>query len=278
MVTSEMYRQPQAFRQHVTLLNCFVLESDLMRIAQRCLLVWCLAWSVWPTGAVAQTAQFNGTQVIVHALGEVRHANDEALLTLLVEEQDKDKSAAASRVNLKMKQGMEIVRREDPSAYLKTRAYYTFPVYPEQAVPNGPRNPQPVAWRVGQHLDVTTKKLTGLPKLVATTQRTLALSSLNFGLSEAALKNLDEQRILAAYAHLRERTRAIAKAMDRSLGDATVVSVELDGAGEGPHPLSAMMGKTTMRAADIPAAVEEPSFEPGETMVQMRLIARILFK
>ncbi len=39
-----------------------------------------------------------------------RHANDEAVLTLMVEEQDKDKAAAASRVNQKMKQGIDIVR------------------------------------------------------------------------------------------------------------------------------------------------------------------------
>jgi len=58
--------------------------------------------------AVAQTPiQTSGTLVIVPAFGEVKMANDEATLTLMIEEQDKDKAAAASRVNQKMKQGME---------------------------------------------------------------------------------------------------------------------------------------------------------------------------
>lgn len=248
----------------------------MKKTVTRCILSCCL---VWATSATAQTAEFNGAQVVVPAQGEVRQANDEALLTLLVEEQDKDKGAAASRVNLKMKQGMEIVRREDPSAQLKTRRYYTFPVYPEQAMSKGPQNPQPVAWRVGQHLDVTTKNLDGLPKLVAATQRTLALSSLNFGLSEATLKNLDEQRIAAAYQHLRERMGSIAKAMGRSIGGATIVSVDLDGAGSpGPGPSSAMLSTANMRAKDMQDSVEEPSFEPGETTLQMRLVAKIIFK
>ena len=57
----------------------------------------------------------------------------------MIEEQDKDKTAAASRVNQKMKQGTEIIRREDPQAKLKTHGYYTYPVYPEapSALPNG---------------------------------------------------------------------------------------------------------------------------------------------
>lgn len=239
----------------------------------------CAAGATATAGAVPQNSQLAGTHVTVPAQGEVRHANDEALLTLLAEEQDKDKSAAASRVNLKMKQGMEIIRREDPSAQLKTRGYYTFPVYPDETMPSGARNRQPVAWRVGQHLDVTTKKLVGLPKLVAATQRTLALSSLNFGLSEVTLKSLDEQRILAAYQHLKERVASIAKATGRPVSDATIVSVDLEGAGgDGPASMSAMASRASMRAADVQGAIEEPSFEPGETTLQMRLVAKILFK
>lgn len=65
--------------------------------------------------AHAQTAvKTTGALVIVPAYGEVRQANDEARITLAIEEQDKDKAVAASRVNQKMKQGVEILKREDP--------------------------------------------------------------------------------------------------------------------------------------------------------------------
>ena len=64
-----------------------------------------------------------GTLVIVPAHGEVTQANDQAIISFMIEEQDKDKAAAASRVNQKMKQGTDIVRREDPQAQLKTQGY-----------------------------------------------------------------------------------------------------------------------------------------------------------
>ena len=79
-----------------------------------------------------------GTLVVVPAFGEVRHANDQAVMMFAVEEHDKDKAAASARVNRKMKEGTEIVRRADPQAELKTLGYYTYPVYPEV-----PPMPQP---------------------------------------------------------------------------------------------------------------------------------------
>ena len=233
-----------------------------------------------PSSAPSSTPlAVTGTLVIVPAYGEVRQANDEVQLTLLVEEQDKDKAAAASRVNLKMRQGAEIVRREDPQAQLKTRGYFTYPVYADEAVPAGQRKRQPVSWRVGHYLEVTTKNLASLPKMVAAAQRTMALSGVNFGLSEAAMKRLDEQRIVATYQNLNERIGSIAKAMGRRQVDAVIDTIDFEGSGAYAPGPEAVMGKANMRATMAePAAVEEPSFEPGETSLQMKLVAKIRFK
>ena len=83
----------------------------------------------------AETLPTTGTLVVVPAFGEVKHANDQAVATFAIEEQDKDKAAAASRVNQKMKQGTDILKKADPQASLKTQGYYTYPIYAEQ-----PRN------------------------------------------------------------------------------------------------------------------------------------------
>ena len=82
-----------------------------------------------------KTLPTTGTLVVVPAYGEVKHANDQAVVTLAIEEQDKDKADAASRVNTKMKQGLEIVKKADPQARLKTQGYYTYPVYPDEPAP-----------------------------------------------------------------------------------------------------------------------------------------------
>lgn len=231
--------------------------------------------------AAAQAASTAGTLVVLPAFGEVRQANDEAHLVFAVEEQDKDKTVVASRVNLKMKQGIESIKREDPQALLKTRGYYTYPVYADEPVQRGSvqRTRPVVGWRVGQYLDVATTNLAALPRTVATAQNLLSLNGLNFGLSEAATKRLDERRILATYQNLNERIAAVAKAMGRNATDALIETVDFEGSGAYAPPPEVAMAKMSMRAAGAePAAVAEPSFEPGETTLQMRLVGKVRFQ
>jgi predicted secreted protein len=223
-----------------------------------------------------------GTLVIVPAFGEVKHANDQAVALFAVEEQDKDKTAAASRVNQKMKQGTDIIRREDPQATLKTQGYYTYPIYPEQRpMPNGVMpKPVPTGWRVGQYLEVKTTSLAGLPKLTAAAQKVLGLNSLSFGLAPATLKKLDDQRIAATYLNLNERIASIAAAMGRKVADAVIDTVDFEGSGNyaGQRAEMAAAPMAMSRMAKDSGEVTEPSFEPGETTLQMRLVGKVKFK
>ena len=232
------------------------------------------------TGAFAQSLMpGTGTQVVIPASAEVRQENDQAHLTLMIEEQDKDKTLAASRVNLKMKQGIEVVRGIDPQARLKSRGYYTYPVYPDEPPPKGQRNRQVIAWRIGQYLDVTTTSLALLPKTVAAAQRTLSVNGLNFSLSDGAARRLDDKRIAATYADLMARIGSIARAMGRTPADAVLETIDFDGSGAYAPAADMAMARMSMRAgAAEPVAIEEPSFEPGETALQMRLVARVRFK
>jgi uncharacterized protein len=238
--------------------------------------------------AYAQSAlPTSGTLVIVPAAGEVTAVNDEAVVSFMIEEQDKDKSAAASRVNQKMKQGTELVRKEDPKATLKTMGYYTYPVYPDNPPmpvdgrPMPPKKLVPTGWRVGQYLEVKTSNIGNLPKLTASVQKVLALNGINFGLSPATTKKLDDQRIAATYQNLNERIASIAAAMGRKVGDATLETVDFEGTGAyagqmadagAPQMMRSMAAKRDMNE------VAEPSFEPGETTLQMRLVGKVKFK
>lgn len=232
--------------------------------------------------AHAQTLSTAGTLVVVPAYGEVKRTNDQATATLSVEEVDKDKAAAASRVNTRMKQGLDIVKKADPHASLKTLNYYTYPVYPEEPaqVQGQPRKPRvPTAWRVGQSLQLVTTNLDGLPKTVAAAQSILSLNSLHFGLSPDATRQLEDQRIAATYQNLNERIVSIAKAMGRKLGDAVLDTVDFEGSGNYTERVS-IAGSRVMAAAapPPPPAVAEPSFEPGETTLSMRLVGKVRFK
>lgn len=215
--------------------------------------------------------QTSGTLVVVAGTGEVRAVNDQAKASFFIEEQDKDKSAAASRVNQKMQQGTEILKKLDPQAHLATHGYYTYPVYSDVTSSNKIRTL--TGWRVGQNLELTTTNLQQLPTTVAAVQQVLALNGLNFGLSESTLKALESQRLEAAYANMQLRVQIIAKAMGREVASASIESLDFEGpaAQMQPHIFAAR----SMMAKAEPVA--ETSFEAGETTLTATVLAKIKF-
>ncbi len=223
----------------------------------------------------------SGMLIVLPATGTVRQANDQASITMTAEETNKDKALAQSRVNQKMKQGLALLKQADPQASFKTESYSTYPVYPEQTTPSSTQSRVPSGWRVTQSLRVTTTNLAGLPKTVAAGQGLLGLSNLYFSLSPATAQKLDDERIAATYANLNQRVRAVAAAMGRDPADAVVEVMDFEGSGNytdraaPPAPPAPMMRASSLSAA---SAVEEPSFEPGETTLNMRAVGKVRFK
>jgi uncharacterized protein YggE len=238
------------------------------------------------TAPAAAAATTSGALIIVPAYGEVKHANDEATVTFSVEEQDKDRAAAQARVNQKMKQGTEIVRREDPQAELKTVNYYSYPVYPEvpdspRPLANQPARRIPVGWRVGQYLEVKTRSLDKLPKTAAAAQKVLGITNIDYHLSPELTRKLDDERIAATWRNLNERIGSIARAMGRNVSDAVIDTVDFEGSGNyvGGQDAAAPAPMAMMRAKHAESAeTPEPSFEPGETRLTMRLVGKLRFR
>jgi predicted secreted protein len=219
--------------------------------------------------------------IVIPASGEVVQPNDQAQATLVIEEQDKDKAAAASRVNQKMKQGISLLHQQDPQAKLKSHGYYTYAVYPEDPPHNngGASKPrQPIGWRVGQYLDLTTTNLRALPQTIAAAQGQMALNGLNFSLSPAATKQSDAALIDATYKNLTERIASIAHAMGRNPADAILDTLDFEGSGNYAGNDAMPKGMMMRAAAPSQEAVAEPSFEPGETTLNMRAVGKLKFK
>lgn len=226
--------------------------------------------------AIAQQVATIGTVVTVSATGEARAENNEARALFFIEEQDKNKAVAASKVNQKMQQGVAILKKEDPQATLASRNYYTYPVYAEEQPQTGARKRQLTGWRVGQYLDLKTENLQKLSTTVAAAQNILALNGITFGLSDALSKRLDATRITDAYQNLMARVQVIAKAMGRNTADAVIETVDFDG---GDNPGRPYMAASMMeKSARMDAQVAEASFEPGESTLATRVVAHVRFK
>lgn len=239
---------------------------------------------LFATGAQAQAQSLTpNTLVVVPASGEVTHANDEATLTLASEEQDKDKAVAAARVNQKMKEGLEVVRRADPSAKLKTAGYYTYPVYadedPLRPVSSSVRRVA-IGWRVGQTLEVKTMNIAGLQKTAAAAQQVLQVNGVRFGLSPALTRQLDDERIAATYRNLNERIASIARAMGKKPADALIDTVDFEGSGNftGQNVVAYAQRVEVTGSANRAQEMVGPTFEPGETTLQMKLVGKVKFR
>jgi uncharacterized protein YggE len=217
--------------------------------------------------------QTKGTVVMVAGSGEVKADNDQATVTFFIEEQDKDKITAAARVNRKMKEGTEIVKKADPQAKLATRSYFTYPVYSDVSISNKTR--EITGWRVGQYLDLVTKNIQQLAETVAAAQKLLALNGINFELSDEAIQRLDTARLNLAYKNMQERAQTIATAMGRNINDASLESLDVDGAGI-VRPEPRVFAATSMMAKGA-ATVPETSFEAGESTLSARVIGRVKF-
>ncbi|MDB5821369.1 MAG: hypothetical protein JWR21_73 [Herminiimonas sp.] len=234
-----------------------------------------------PVASPTASAQTAGALIVIPASAELRRPNDEAHLSFTAEEQDKDKAQAASRLNLKIRRGLEILKQQDPSAVLQTRGYYTYPIYQESPTPVPRSSVQArnvIGWRVGQSVDFTTFKLDSLPQTVAAAQQVLSLNGLNFGLSTNAMKKADEERINLALTNLNERISYVARSLGKSSADAVIDTIDFEGSGAFATNETASP-KMMMRAAAAPeVSVAEPSFEPGESAMSMRLVAKVRFR
>lgn len=225
----------------------------------------------------AAAQQTTGALVIVPATGTVTRANDEAHATFFIEEQDKDQAAAASRVNEKTRRGLEILKREDPKAKLTTRGYYSYPVYSGDGILSSSKARQIVGWRVGQYVEAATENLSALPTTVAAAQSVVALNGLRFQLAEKSARSADDELIGDTYRRLTERIGSIARTMGRNPGDAVVDTVDFEGSGN-YVPQAQPLVRAASAARSASASVEEPSFEPGETTLTMRVVGRVRFK
>ena len=233
--------------------------------------------SAMSLSAMAQST--SGTVVTVSGHAELKAENDQAVVVFYVEEQDKDKAVVASRVNQKMKAGLETLKKEDAQAEFSTRGYYTYPVYADNTsskTNNAQR--QIVGWRAGQYLEMKTANLKQLASTAAAGQKLMALNGVHFGLLPETVKRMESDRIAAGYRNFSDKVKMVAAAMGKKPDDASVEVVDFDGASNELRSFQAAPAPMMLAGAMKRADVEEPSFEPGYTSLSVNVNGKVRFK
>jgi predicted secreted protein len=224
-----------------------------------------------------------GAEVLISGRADLKVTNDQAVVSFFIEEVDKDKTLAATRVNQKMKAGIEFIKREYKEIELSTRNYHSSQVYEEVASKNANSMPtvkqQANGWRVGQYLDLKTRDLKNLPGMVAYLQKTLALNNVRFELSDEVNKRVEAERIVAGYKNLNERIAMIAQAMGRQVSDFIIDSIDFEGGEIDRSPNRAYGRMVTASASNVRGdKIVEPDFEPGMSAISIRVDAKLRVK
>ncbi len=216
------------------------------------------------------------TRVLLRAEADLEIDNDEAHVDFYAQEQNVDRATAATAVNSRMKDAVAHIKALDPTARVRSGGYSTSPVY--APVPNGGVDRQKViAWQVRQDVNVTTKKLDGVEKMVAQVQSmkpsAVNVGSVWYGVSRELARSTESKLFDMAFDDLRARIGNVARQMGRDTADFNVDEVNLSGeAGAAPAPLMRTM------ALKLPAAkspeVSEPTFEPGTSRQSLSFTAK----
>lgn len=214
----------------------------------------------------AAPARFEGTLVVIGGQAQIEVANDEALASFFVEQQDADAARAQSLVNQRMAEASAQLKRSDPTAEIRSSGYSSYPVYRN----DGGR--KPVGWRVRQSLTLRTAALDTLARSVAAAQAQAALGGIDFRLSDAARQRLDAELIRRAIVDLNARVAATAQALGVPAERIRIEELNFAAAAF-ERPMLAM-ARAAPAAAD---AVAEPQFDPGRSTQQLAVTARVRF-
>ena len=215
---------------------------------------------------IDSTSRPDGTIVLLRAEAETYVDNDEARVSIFVEEQNADRAMAASAVNRKMADAIERVKKDDPTADVRSTGYFTNPEY-------GPRSNKVTGWQVRQEVLIVTRKLADLQKLVADVQSVAGVSGVAFGLSREAQRKVDAQLFDMAFADMRARMSSVAHALGKADKDVEIDEIDLTSV---DRPLGAQMAPAPMMArAKFDDAVAQPKFEPGDSRQSVSFTAHV---
>lgn len=196
-------------------------------------------------------------QVSFHVSSTRDVANDWAVATIGVTEEDSDSARLAGRVNETMRWALDVAKRAK-GVEVRSGGYQTYPIHDDGKI---------VRWNASQDLRLESADVEALSELLGELQSRLLLRGVSFEVSPDTRREVEEELISEALAAFRERAKQVQG--DLGARDHAIVSIGVDTPrGGGPVPM--MM---EMRAAA--KGVAPPAFESGESTLGVSVQATI---
>jgi predicted secreted protein len=233
-------------------------SSRVPRLVRLAGIVCCTLFATSPGRAAEDAQPMRRVDFSVQASRQV--ANDWARALVGVTDEDEDAAKLADRVNQAIAWGSERARAK-AGIGVKSGGYSTVPVH-------DPRKGERRFWRASQDLVLEGSDARALAELLGELQARLQLRSLDFTVSTAQRRKVEDELIdeaLAAFLARAERVRARLSARGYE-----IVQISIGTSGGGP-PVPLMRAAMEMDAA----RVAPPALEPGTSELAVNVSGTI---
>lgn len=175
---------------HMTLLKYSFLSLLLILLAQN---------AQASTDDANNQLQGKSQEISFQVESSMQVENDEMQALLAIEDEGRDPSALATKINRIMADALKILKKER-SIKSETGTYSTYPVYNKNRIVN---------WRISQQLRLRSKDFEAMNKMIGKLQDNLNVKSISFGISKDSRAKAEEMLIQLAIEKFTKRANLI---------------------------------------------------------------------
>ena len=223
------------------------------------------------TSAVSATAfaqaneQLNYNVVNVQAEATRQVSNDEMHAVLFIEKSNKQPAELASQITQLMNQAMASAKKY-PQVKVETGSQTTYPIYD-----NDSRKLK--EWRGRAEIQIESTDFKAASQLVSELQQNFQTQSINFTVSDAQRKKVENDLMIEASKNFQQRSQMLSQAWNKS--GYNLVNLNINTSNAYPQP---MMMRASMAKLSGMESADDQDVSAGESKITVNANGTIQFK
>lgn len=217
------------------------------------------------TAFAQQTEALNYNLVNVQAEASRQVSNDEMHAILYIEKSNKQPAELASQITQLMNQAIATARKY-PNVKVETGSQTTYPIYD-----NDSRKLK--EWRGRAEIQIESTDFKAASQLVNELQQNFQTQSINFTVSDAQRKKVENELMVEASKNFQQRAQLLSQSWNKS--GYNLVNLNLNTSNNYPQPI--MMRSSMAKFSDAEAA-PMPEVAAGESKITVNANGTVQFK
>ncbi|KGT48953.1 MULTISPECIES: SIMPL domain-containing protein [Acinetobacter] len=234
-----------------------------MRVFSLCSLALLGALSTGAFAAPEERLNYNVVNISAEASRDI--SNDLMNASLYVEKSHKQPAELAAQINQLMNFAINTAKKY-PAVNIETGSQNTYPVYDND-------NRKLREWRSRAQVRIESTDFKAASQLIAELQQHFQTESINFSVSEAKRKKVENELMLEASKNFQQRAQSLAQAWNKPGYQLVNLNINTNSSGYPPVPRMAMA-----KSAYAEAAIPDQEMAAGESKMTVSANGSIQFK